>query len=103
MYVDDIILTGNNVTLIRDFITRLHKEFLIIYLGKLNYFLGLEVSYHDSGIFLSQSKYTHDILARAHLLDAKPAATPLSTSTYFTSQGIPFSDPTIYRSLVGAL
>lgn len=53
VYVDDIILTGNHTTLIRDFITRLNKEFLITDLGKLNYFLGLEVSYLDSGIFLS--------------------------------------------------
>ncbi|GJV07078.1 retrovirus-related pol polyprotein from transposon RE1 [Tanacetum coccineum] len=103
VYVDDIILTGNNANLIRLFISRLNKEFLITDLGKLNYFLGLEVSYNDSGIFLSQSKYAHDILARAHLLDAKPATTPLSTSAYFTSQGTPFNDPTLYRSLVGAL
>ncbi|XP_071712656.1 uncharacterized mitochondrial protein AtMg00810-like [Rutidosis leptorrhynchoides] len=103
VYVDDIILTINNASLVRQFITRLNKEFLITDLGKLNYFLGLEVSYHDSGIFLSQSKYAHDILARARLLDAKPAATPLSTSTYLTSHGKPFHDATQYRSLVGAL
>ncbi|GJU76881.1 retrovirus-related pol polyprotein from transposon RE1 [Tanacetum coccineum] len=103
VYVDDIILTRNNANLIQLFISRLNKEFLITDLGKLNYFLGLEVSYNDSGIFLSQSKYAHDILARAHLLDAKPATTPLSTSAYFTSQGTPFNDPTLYRSLVGAL
>nr|GEU68497.1 putative zinc finger, CCHC-type [Tanacetum cinerariifolium] len=103
VYVDDIILTGNQPSLLRHFITRLHREFSITDLGKLNYFLGLEVSYHNSGIFVSQSKYARDILSRAHLLEAKPIATPLSTSTYFTSQGVPFSDPTLYRSLVGAL
>ncbi|XP_071726783.1 uncharacterized mitochondrial protein AtMg00810-like [Rutidosis leptorrhynchoides] len=87
----------------RHFITRLNKEFSISDLGKLNYFLGLEVSYHDSGLFLCQSKYAYDILARAKLLDVKPVSTPLSTSAYFTTQGSPYSDPTIYRSLVGAL
>ncbi|XP_071705402.1 uncharacterized mitochondrial protein AtMg00810-like [Rutidosis leptorrhynchoides] len=103
VYVDDIILTGNNVALIRFFISRLRKEFHLTDLGKLNYFLGLEVSYHDSGIFLSQLKYAHDILTRAKLLDIKRATTPLSSSAYFTSQGTPYSDPTQYRSLVGAL
>nr|GEV46891.1 putative zinc finger, CCHC-type [Tanacetum cinerariifolium] len=97
------LLTGNNDTILRDFIIRLNKEFLITDLGKLNYFLGLEVSYHDSCIFLGQSKYSYDIHARAHLLDAKPVAMPLSTSAYFTSQGTPFTYPTLYRSLVGAL
>ncbi|XP_071729435.1 uncharacterized mitochondrial protein AtMg00810-like [Rutidosis leptorrhynchoides] len=103
VYVDDIILTGNNTSLMRYFITRLNKEFSISDLGKLNYFLGLEVSYHDSGLFFCQSKYAYDILARAKLLDVKPISTPLSTSAYFTSQGSPFPDPTLYRSLVGAL
>ncbi|XP_071727199.1 secreted RxLR effector protein 161-like [Rutidosis leptorrhynchoides] len=56
-----------------------------------------------TGIFLSQSKYAHDILTRAQLLDTKPIATPLSTSTYLTSNGQPYADPTKYRSLVGAL
>ncbi|GKD14289.1 uncharacterized mitochondrial protein-like protein [Tanacetum coccineum] len=52
---------------------------------------------------LVSSKYAHDIFALAHLLDAKPATTSLSTSAYFSSQGTLFHDPILYRSLVGAL
>ncbi|XP_071718821.1 uncharacterized mitochondrial protein AtMg00810-like [Rutidosis leptorrhynchoides] len=77
-------------------------EFQVTDLGKLSYFLGIEVSYNTSCNFLSQ-KYAHDILTRAKLLDIKPVATPLSTSADFTSQGVPFNDPSLYRSLVGAL
>ncbi|KAJ9565652.1 hypothetical protein OSB04_001618 [Centaurea solstitialis] len=61
------------------------------------------VSYTTNGLFFTQAKYAHDILASAGLLDAKPALTPLSKSTQFTSYGDPFSDPTFYRSLVGVL
>ncbi|XP_071741012.1 uncharacterized mitochondrial protein AtMg00810-like [Rutidosis leptorrhynchoides] len=74
-----------------------------LYLGKLSYFLGLEVLYTDSGLFLSQARYAQDILTRAGLLDAKPVATPLATVENFSSHGTPFKDPTLFRSLVGAL
>ena len=103
VYVDDLILTGNNREYISNFITRLHKEFAIKDLGRLSYFLGLEVNYTHDGLFLSQTKYALDILSRAGLLDGKPVFTPLSTSTHLTSHGEAFSDPTLYRSLVGAL
>jgi hypothetical protein len=49
-------------------------------LGTLNSFLGLEVSSFANGLFLSQAKYTHDILARAQLLDCKPTTTPIVIS-----------------------
>ncbi|XP_071691164.1 uncharacterized mitochondrial protein AtMg00810-like [Rutidosis leptorrhynchoides] len=103
VYVDDIILTGNNSSIIDGFITRLHQEFAIKDLGKLSYFLGLEVTYTDSRLFLSQSKYAYDILVRAQLLDSKPISTLLPTVASFTTGGIPFDDPTYYSSLVGAL
>ncbi|XP_071689292.1 uncharacterized mitochondrial protein AtMg00810-like [Rutidosis leptorrhynchoides] len=103
VYVDDIILTGNNSSTIAGFITRLHQEFAIKDLGKLSCFLGLEVSYTDYGLFLSQTKYAHHILVRAKLLDSKPISIPLPTVASFTTDGIPFDDPTYYRSLVGAL
>ncbi|KAJ0836346.1 putative RNA-directed DNA polymerase [Helianthus annuus] len=103
VYVDDLILTGNKPVMLANFIKRLHNEFAIKDLGSLNYFLGLEVIHTNDGLFLSQAKYAHDILNRAGLLDAKPVPTPLATTDSFTSTGTPYSDPTFYRSIVGAL
>ncbi|XP_071694818.1 uncharacterized mitochondrial protein AtMg00810-like [Rutidosis leptorrhynchoides] len=85
VYVDDIILTGNVSSTIHQFISRIHREFPIKDLGKLSYFIGLEVLYTESGLFLSQSRYAEDILTRAGLLYSKPVATPLETSENFTS------------------
>ncbi|XP_006576019.1 uncharacterized protein LOC114375703 [Glycine soja] len=70
---------------------------------RLSYFLGLEVHYGANGIFLSQAKNAHDILERAKLLDVKSISTPLASGIRLTSTGDPFPNPTIYRSLVGAL
>ncbi|KAI3680197.1 hypothetical protein L2E82_50582 [Cichorium intybus] len=103
VYVDDLILTGNQETTITAFIARLNREFAIKDLGDLSYFLGLEVSYTDDGLFLTQSKYANDILTRAGLLDSKPVSTPLATHETFTTDGTLFHDATLYRSLVGAL
>ncbi|GKB39599.1 retrovirus-related pol polyprotein from transposon RE1 [Tanacetum coccineum] len=103
VYVDDLILTGNNETMLTSFTMHLNSEFTIKDLGDLCYFLGLEVSYTEDGLFLSQEKYAKDILTRADLLDSKPVATPLATNELFISDEPSFSDPTLYRSLVGAL
>ena len=103
VYVDDLILTGNQEDTIASFVSRLNKEFVIKGLGDLNYFLGMEVAYTVDGLFVSRSKYARDILDRAKLLDAKPVHTPLAPHKTFISTGALFSDPTLYRSLVGAL
>lgn len=103
VYVDDIILTGNSDALLPSFISRLRKEFAIKDLGRLNYFLGLEVTYTSNGLFLSQSKYAFDILTRADMVDCKPVSTPLATGESLHSIGDLFNDPTLYRSLVGVL
>ncbi|KAK1432520.1 hypothetical protein QVD17_09417 [Tagetes erecta] len=103
VYVDDLILTGNDEVVIQSFISHLHREFAIKDLGNLNYFLGLEVVHMDTGLFLTQAKYAKDILVRAQLYDSKPIHTPLAPHESFSAMGVPFSDPTLYRSLVGAL
>jgi hypothetical protein len=56
LYVDDIIITGSNMSLIGTFIRKLRHEFSMKDLGTLNYFLGLEVTHSATGIFLIQLK-----------------------------------------------
>lgn len=62
VYVDNIILTGNQESFLTSFTARFPKEFAIKDLGDLNYFLSLEVSYTDDGLFLSQFMYAKYIL-----------------------------------------
>ena len=103
LYVDDIIITGNNSSLLHSFTRKLNSEFATKDLGSLNYFLGLEATPTTDGVFISQLKYARDILTRAQLLDSKPVHTPMVVSQHLSSDGPLFSDPTLYRSLVGAL
>lgn len=103
LYIDNTILTGNDPALLRRFVTRTNVEFVIKDLGKINYFLGLEISYTSSGLFIGQSKYAHDILKRAQLVDSNPIATPLVASETLISFSTPFHDPTLYSSRIGAL
>ena len=103
LYVDDIILTGNNSSLLARFTCKLYSEFTTKDLGSLSYFLGLEATPTIDGLFISQLKYARDILICAQLLDSKPIHTPMVVSQHLSSDGPLFSDPTLYRSLVGAL
>ena len=62
IYVDDILITGNDpiaITVLKQF---LHNHFRIKDLGDLKCFLGMEVSRSKKGIFISQRKYTLEIL-----------------------------------------
>lgn len=53
VYLDDLIVTGNNEVFIRQFITQLSEKFSLRELAKLNFFLGVEVLQIFSGLFLS--------------------------------------------------
>ncbi|XP_040383514.1 uncharacterized mitochondrial protein AtMg00810-like [Oryza brachyantha] len=73
-------------------------------LGPVHFFLGIQVRRTAAGFFLSQGQYADDILARAGLVDCKPAPTPVGTKAKVSSTaGQPYNDPTFYRSIVGAL
>lgn len=84
-------------------ISTLRSEFSMTDLGSLNYFLGIAVTRDRYGMFLSQHKYATEILARANMSNCKSARTPADTSAKFDDTGTPVSDPTLYRSLAGAL
>ncbi|XP_022857468.1 uncharacterized protein LOC111378488 [Olea europaea var. sylvestris] len=73
-------------------------------LGPLSYFLGIEVASSPRGYLISQSKYTMDVIERVHLTDIKTIDTPLeSNARYSSSDDIPLTDPTLYRTIVGCL
>ncbi|GJZ58327.1 ribonuclease H-like domain-containing protein [Tanacetum coccineum] len=63
VYVDDIIITGNSISEIEKFKVFLKFKFMIKDLGKLKYFLGIEVVDTDKGICLNQKKYVLDLLS----------------------------------------
>ncbi|GJU29456.1 retrovirus-related pol polyprotein from transposon TNT 1-94 [Tanacetum coccineum] len=62
IYVDDVIITGNNLTKIQETKKQLDDEFSIKDLGLLKYLLRIEVAKTKDGLVLSQQKYTLDIL-----------------------------------------
>jgi hypothetical protein len=63
IYVDDIVITGDDVEEIKIPKERLGRAFEVKDLGPLRYFLGIEIAMSSKGIILSQRKYVLDLLA----------------------------------------
>ncbi|MCH86991.1 hypothetical protein A2U01_0007855 [Trifolium medium] len=104
VYVDDLIVAGNDSAAIELFKGYLNACFHMKDLGKLKYFLGVEVAQSGTGISLSQRKYALDIISEVGLLGAKPALTPLEQNHHLAlANGSPLRDPEKYRRLVGRL
>lgn len=86
-------------------IKQLHKVFALKDLGKLHYFLGVQVSYtRDGGLFLCQTKYLIDLLLKDKMANAKACPTPMVSNLKLTKgEGQSFKHTQLYRSLAGAL
>jgi histone deacetylase 1/2 len=104
LYVDDIVITGSDTAGIHEVIYELSMVFDMKDLGPLSYFLGLEVTRVKQGIFLSQTKYATDLLIKSGMDTIRSCSSPCLPHYQMTkSQGTPLKDPTVYRSIVGAL
>ena len=77
VYVDDILVTGNNESYIASIKKELRKGFETTDLGYVHYYLGIEVTQHMKSIFLSQKKYIGDPLNRFGMTECKPLTTPM--------------------------
>ncbi|XP_028089314.1 uncharacterized protein LOC114289746 [Camellia sinensis] len=104
LYVDDMIITGDDTVSISSLKQFLSRQFETKDLGLLSYFLVLEISHDPFGYFLTEAKYAFDLLARAGLTDCKISLTTIDPQTRLTPlDGHLLFDATLYRQLVGSL
>jgi hypothetical protein len=80
------------------------QKFEMSMMGELNCFLGFQVKQLKEGTFISQTKYTQDLLKRFGMKDAKLAKTPMGTDGYLDlNKGGKSVDQKAYRSTIGSL
>ena len=110
IYIDDILITRSDCVELEDFIKLFSSTFALKDLGRLSYFLGIDVLYGHDSIYLSQKKYIRDLLAKVDMLECKGTDTPMSSSKDYRLQksvegemGYYIEDPTHYRSIGGGL
>ena len=80
VYVDDIILTGDDSAKLERLKMVLACEFEIKDLGPLKYFLVMEFARSKKGICVSQRKYVLDLLNETGMLGCKIAETPIEAN-----------------------
>jgi hypothetical protein len=110
VYVDDLIITGDDEQGIRSLKNALNGRFKMKDLGELRWCLGIEVNRTDTGIEINQKQYLCSILQRFGMDQSKPVSTPADPNTKLTKNDCP-QNPTEenkmraipYRSAVGSL
>ncbi|KAH9768735.1 retrovirus-related pol polyprotein from transposon RE1 [Citrus sinensis] len=110
IYVDDILITGSNCDELEDFIKLFSSAFALKDLGKLSYYLRIEVLYDFDSVYMSQRKYIRDLLAKVDMLECKGIDTSMGSNKDYRLQknvegemGYYIEDPSHYRSIVGGL
>ncbi|GJR84409.1 putative RNA-directed DNA polymerase [Tanacetum coccineum] len=104
IYIDDVIIVGNNQEKIQETKTHLDRRFSIKDLGSLKYFLGIEAARTKDGLVLSQRKYTLDVLEDSGMVGCKPSSFPIEQNLKLKVDGEDVCvDANMYRQLVGRL
>nr|GFB47971.1 putative reverse transcriptase, RNA-dependent DNA polymerase [Tanacetum cinerariifolium] len=104
IYVDDMVITGNDEEEIKRLKEGLFTKFEMKDLGNLKYFLGIEVLMSPKGIFICQKKYILDLLAEIGMINCKLADTPMMVNQkLFMEKKAKLADRNMYQRLVGKL
>nr|ABG22578.1 retrotransposon protein, putative, unclassified [Oryza sativa Japonica Group] len=103
VYVDDIVIMGDDVEEIRCLKERLGRAFEVKDLGPLRYFLGIEIARSSKGIVFSQRKYILDLLTDTGMIGCCPCITPIDRNHQLCAQSGDPVDEEAYQRLVGRL
>ena len=104
IYVDDLLVTGSNFELVKEFKVQMFESFEMTDLGEMAYFLGMEIDQNAGGIFIGQQKYANKVLKKFNMDSCKKMSTPLMQDEKLcTNDGANKVNERLYRSLVGCL
>ncbi|GJX07456.1 retrovirus-related pol polyprotein from transposon TNT 1-94 [Tanacetum coccineum] len=104
IYVDNIIFASTTPELCDQFSKIMCSKFKMSMMGKISFFLGLQISQNPIGIFINQSKYALESLRKYGMESSDPVDTPMVEKSKLDedTQG-KVVDPTHYRGMIGTL
>lgn len=104
IYVDDLIIIGDEDSKIDNFKLEMKSQFKMSDLGLLNFYLGIEVNQRSDGICLSQTVYACKVLDQAGMGGCNPSHTPMEPRLKLSKiSTAPPIDATEYRRIVSSL
>jgi hypothetical protein len=104
IYVDDLIVGGDNEKEVEHVKRLLKQKFDMKDLGELKFFLGIEVIRTPEGIWLLQRQYALDMLSKYGMVGCKPISVPLNQNGKLNADaGEVLEDATMYKKIVGSL
>ncbi|XP_021639461.2 uncharacterized mitochondrial protein AtMg00810-like [Hevea brasiliensis] len=104
LYVDDLLITGSNISFVKEFKKKMQNVFEMTDLRRMSYFLGMEAHQFEEGTFKNQEKYAKEILRKFGMENCKAADAPLAQNKKLRKEdGSNKVDAGIYRSLIGGL
>jgi len=104
VYVDDLLVTGSDKKLIKEFKAEMLKAFEMKDLVMMSFLLGMKVKQDHDGIFIRQKKYAREILKKVHMEDCKSTTSPMNQKDKFSKDGgADKVDEMHYKNLIGCL
>ena len=104
VYVDDLLVTGSSLSSIMEFKREMARKFEMSDLGRLTYYLGIEVRQKDEAIVLSQDRYAKKILEQTGMNDCNPVHIPMDMNVKLSKSPQENSiDEREYRLSIGCL
>ena len=85
LYVDDMIITGDDLNGIQELNDFLSQQFEMKDFGHLSYFLSLEITHSIDGLYITQAKYAYEVLSQVGLIDSMTVDTSVELNAQLTS------------------